>query len=220
MQFDNGECGLAMIELYALTRDAKYLTSALKAADWSISRPLVPNWNYNSFSVRLLARAHAITGEAKYLDAAVHKARLGVIPGQLRDGQHEGRWFDAHKARPTYHYIMMAALAELAAVMPVTHPHRPEVLQSLRLGLLTRNQEIVTIGVMNKDSAMDALLSVQQCMGNDEAFMRDTSSTAALRVLALLVSAEAQRGKFPMSPGNWGRFLERTNNGGTPLPPG
>ncbi len=33
LQFDNGECGVAMFELYELTKDARYLDSARRAAD-------------------------------------------------------------------------------------------------------------------------------------------------------------------------------------------
>jgi hypothetical protein len=208
LQFDNGECGVAMFDLYELTKDARHLDSARKAAAWALTRPLCANWNYNSFSVRLLARAFATTGDAKYLDAAVRKARLGVIPGQLTDGPRAGRWIDPHNARPAYHYIMMCALAQLAAVMPPSHEHRAEITRSLALGLAARNAEMVTRGVMNKDHAIETLLLVQRSFANDSAFLVDTKSTDALRSLELLVSAEAHRGKLPLSPGAWGKLLE------------
>ncbi|MFZ4764801.1 MAG: hypothetical protein ACOYMN_07570 [Roseimicrobium sp.] len=208
MQFDNGECGVAMFDLHELTKDARHLDSARQAADWAMARPLCTNWNYNSFSVRLLARAFAATGEAKYLDAAVQKARLGVIPGQLTDGPRAGRWMDAHNARPPYHYIMMGALAQLATVLPPSHEHRAEIVRSLALGLTTRNAEMVSRGVMNKDHALEALLLVNRMFANDEAFLRETKSVEALRALAQLVSNEAHHGKSPLSPGGWGQFLE------------
>jgi uncharacterized protein YyaL (SSP411 family) len=208
MQFDNGECGVAMLDLYELTKDPRYLESALKAADWALARPLCTNWNYNSFSVRLLARAFALTGDGKYLDAATKKARLGVIPGQLTDGPRAGRWMDAHNSRPAYHYIMMCALGQLAAAMPPSHEHRQEIVRSLSLGLKARNAEMVSHGVMNKDHAMEALLLVNRAFAKDETFLRETKSAEALRTLALLVSDEAHLGKSPLSPGGWGQFLE------------
>ena len=208
LQFDNGECGVAMFELYETTKDARYLDSARQAADWAMARPLCPNWNYNGFSVRLLARAHAVTGEAKYLTAAIQKARLGVIPGQLTDGPRAGRWMDAHNARPAYHFVMMGALAQLAAVLPQGHEHRAEIIGALRLGLAARNSEMVNLGVMNKDHALETLLLANQTFANDAVFLRETKTPEALRSLALLVSAEAHRGKFPLSPGPWGQFLE------------
>ena len=105
----------------------------------------------NSFSVALLAEAFRATGERRYLDAAVHKTRVGVIPGQLTEGPHAGRWVDAHNARPAYHYIMMRGLAQLAAVLPADDPVRAEIMRSLTLGLKTRNAELLGPGAANKD---------------------------------------------------------------------
>ena len=212
LQFDNAECGVAMFELHALTKDVRHLDSARRAADWALSRPLCLNWNYNSFSVYLLARAFAATGETRYLDAATHKARLGVIPGQLTDGPRAGRWVDRHNARPAYHYIMLRALAELAAVMPAERSERAEVLRALALGLKARNSEMVLQGVMNKDKAIEVLLLLNRVFREDEAFLRDTQSREALQAVLLLVSAEAARGKMPLSPGEWGQFLEYIAN--------
>jgi hypothetical protein len=208
LQFDNGECGVAMLELFEVTKEPRYLASARRAADWAIGRPLCTNWNYNSFSVFLLARAYAVTGEAGYLAAALEKARLGVIPGQLTDGPRAGRWIDPHNARPAYHYIMMRALAQLAAVLPPTHPNRAEILSSLALGLRARNAEILSTGVMNKDKAIQALVLVHRVFENDAAFLEDTQSSAALQALAQLIAAEMRSGKQPLGPGEWGQFLE------------
>ena len=81
---------------------------------------------------RQLAKAYAITGEATYLEAALRKARLGVIPGQLTDGPRAGRWIDPHNARPAYHYIMMRSLAQLLAVMPEDPVDRADILNALK----------------------------------------------------------------------------------------
>jgi hypothetical protein len=208
LQFDNGECGAAMFELYEVTQDPRHLASARKAAGWALACPLCPNWNYNSFSVWLLAKAYGVTGEAKYLEAALHKARLGVIPGQLTDGPRAGRWVDPHNARPAYHYIMMRALAQLVAVIPNGYPARAEILSALKLGLQARNAEIINRGVMNKDKALEALLLVNRAFAADAAFLQKTHSAEALHALGVFVSEETRRGKMPLSPGEWGRFLE------------
>lgn len=208
LQFDNGECGAAMLALYDVTKDVRYLDSARKAAEWAALQPLCPNWNYNSFSVFLLATLYEVTHEAKYLDAAVHKACLGVIPGQLTDGPHVGRWTDPHNARPAYHYIMMRALSQVAAVMPPGHPDRVNIMRSLALGLTTRNTEMITRGVMTKDHAMETLLLVNRAFADDARFLRETRSTDALDTLGRLVSEEARRGQQPLGPGPWGLFLE------------
>lgn len=206
LQFDNAECGVAMFELYGFTRDPRHLASARRAADWASAQPLCTNWNYNSFSVWLLAKAAEVTGEEAYRKAAWQKARLGVIPGQLTDGPHAGRWLDPHNARPAYHYIMLRALAQLGAVLP-QGADRSEVLHALELGLSARNAEILTHGLMTKDKAMEALLLVNKLFAQDDAVRRETQSDGALEAVGSLVSEEARHGKTPLSPREWGLFL-------------
>jgi len=208
LQFDNGEAGTAMFELYAVTKEENYLTSARKSADWAVARPIARNWNYNSFSVYLLAEAYRTTGERRYLEAAVRKTLLGVNPGQLTDGPNAGRWVDAHNARPTYHYIMMRALASLASVMPKDDAARPEILRVLTLGLKARNEEILGPGAANKDKAMEALLMVNRLFASDTAFLPASRSAEALDAMGKLVSEQYRRGAAPLGPREWGMFLE------------
>jgi hypothetical protein len=208
LQFDNGQAGIAMLDLHALTGEPRYLASAVRAAEWAIERPVVDNWNYNSFSVDLLARTFEATREPRYRAAALRKALLGVMPGQLSDGPRAGRWFDAHNARPEYHYIMLSALTQLIAVMSPDDASRPNVVQSLRLGLTARNTDIVAVGAPTKNTAIEALLRVQRVFAADRAFLDDTQSTAALDVLGKLVSGQYLRGQEPLGPREWGLFLE------------
>jgi len=168
---------------------------------------LCTNWNYNSFSVHLLAKAYDVTQEPEYRDAALKKALLGVIPGQFDDGPRAGRWVDAHNARPAYHYIMLAALAQLAAIMPTEHPDRVAIIQSLKIGLKCRNSEILTQGVMTKDKAIECLLLVQSLFEQDANFLKETDSTSALEVLCRLASEQARRGRLPLGPRGWGEML-------------
>ncbi len=206
LQFDNGEAGFAMFELYEATQETKYLDAARKSADWALSRLIVANWNYNSFSVYLLAKAYSLTGEEKYLTAATRKALLGVVPGQLTEGARTGRWFDAHNAKPAYHYIMLRALATLAIAMPNTHADRPAIMKSLALGLSARNKDFVSAGAPNKDKAMEALLLVNQLSVSDREMLRDTQSAVALERLGVLVSEQYRRGVSPLGPREWGHF--------------
>jgi hypothetical protein len=208
LQFDNAECGVALFELYEATRDKRYLRSAREATDWALRQPLVQNWNYNSFSVYLLARAFSATGETRYLEAATNKALLGVIPGQLTEGPYTGRWADPHNAKPSYHYIMLRSLAELAQAMSPVSPDRTRIMSALRLGLIARNRDFLELGAPNKDKAIETLLLVNRSFADDTAFLRDTFSSDALDALAKLVSAQARRGNFPLGPREWGQFLE------------
>lgn len=207
LQFDNAEAGMALFELHEVTRDQAHLESARKAADWAVTRPLSRNWNYNSFSVTLLAKAFAVTGEPRYLAAAKHKALVGVMPGQLPDGPRAGRWLDPHNAKPAYHYIMMRALAQLAAVLPAGDPARTEVVAALRLGLRARNADLLGPGAANKDKAMEALLLVNTVFAADAEFLRDTRSAEALDALGRLVSEQSRRGGEALGPRGWGMFL-------------
>lgn len=142
LQFDNGLCGRALVSAWELTRDERYLAAASKAGDWAIQRPLVANWNYNAFSVGLLARLSTATGQEKYLEAAVLKADVGVLPGQMESG----RWFDAHNACAVYHNILMRELLELFRALPSEHAFRPVLLAALMRGLDQAADETIAKG--------------------------------------------------------------------------
>lgn len=207
LQFDNGEAGIALLDLFAVTHERRYLDAAKRAADWAANHRPVKNWNYNSFSVDLLARAFAATGEERYLAAAKRKALVAVIPGQLTDGPRAGRWLDPHNARPAYHYIMLRALTSLLAVLRSDDPSRPALLHALQLGLRARNQDFIGPGAPNKDKAMEALILVQRTFAKDPAFLDATLSSAALEALGKLVSAQYRRGADPLGPREWPLFL-------------
>jgi len=142
LQFDNGLCGRALVSAWRLTQDERYLNAARKSGDWAMKRPLVANWNYNAFSVGLLARLASATGDAEYLAAAVKKADTGVLPGQMPNG----RWFDAHNACVVYHNILMRDLLELFHALPADHAFRPTLLDALTRGLNQAADETLAKG--------------------------------------------------------------------------
>jgi hypothetical protein len=142
LQFDNGLCGRALLSAWELTKDARYLAAARKSGDWAMQRPLVANWNYNAFSVGLLARLATATGERVYLDIAVTKADVGVLPGQMPSG----RWFDPHNACVVYHNILLRDLLELLHALPVNHPFRPTLLDAITRGLNQAADETLSKG--------------------------------------------------------------------------
>jgi hypothetical protein len=218
LQFDNGECGVAMWDWFLTSGDAQAEKSARRASEWALGRPLVPNWNYNSFSVFLLARAYNITGDERFRAGALRKATLGVLPGQLKHGVHAGRWVDQHNARPAYHYIMVRALAELTAVLKENDREAPAIRSGLRMALSTRNQEIIEKGVMNKDKAFEALLLTANYFSDTPDIWTGTNSQKAFHLLGAFISEEYRGGKFPLSPGEWCRFLEYFSSGRTTLP--
>jgi hypothetical protein len=131
LQFDNGLCGSALVSAWELTSDERYLAAARRAGDWASKRPLVGNWNYNAFSVGLLARLSIATGDEAYLRAAVEMAEVGVLPGQMPGG----RWFDPHNACIVYHHILLRELFQLLRALPPDHEYRPTLVDALTRGL-------------------------------------------------------------------------------------
>lgn len=207
LQFDNGLAGVALVQLFEATKDDNYKKAAIRAADWAITRPVVTNWNYNSFSVFLLAEVYRITGDEKYLESAKKKTRLGLLPGQLTEGPRKGRWADAHNARPAYHYIMVRGLAALAAVMPKDDADLPSVVESLRLALSARNPDFEK-GIFNSDSSVEALIRVKLLPLHVAEKLMDCETNEAFETLERYASEGFRARKSPLGPGAWGQLLE------------
>jgi hypothetical protein len=208
LQYDNGLCGVALFELHEATGDARYLQSARAASDWAVGRATVANWNYNSFSVYLLATAYRATGEAGYRRAAKQKARLGIFPGQITDGPRAGRWYDPHNASMAYHYIIVRSLVRLTSVLDVRDPDRAEALSALRMALKARNVDFQRHGIGDVDSALEALLLLVQDLPASADLLGDCGQDAALESLGLYASAAFRSRRLPTRPGVWGRYLE------------
>ncbi len=209
LQFDNGLSGVALAQLYEATQEERYREATVKSANWAMGRQVVPNWNYNSFTVYLLAEAYRITGDSKYLDSAKNKALLGVLPGQLTEGPRRGRWADPHNARPAYHYIMIRGLAALAAVMPQDDPDLLKIIDSLRIALCARNPDFQK-GVFNADSAVEALVLVDSLPNHIAQKLTACGTNEALSILERY-AAEAYRAKSgTLGPRAWGHLLARS----------
>jgi hypothetical protein len=126
-QFDTGVCGVALLTAGETLQRADWTQAGRRAADWALAQRCVLNFNYNAFSVGLLAHAFQATGDARYLEGALRKAELGVLPGQAPNG----RWLDPHNARTVYHLIILRALHDLWAALPVERqPERATVSQA------------------------------------------------------------------------------------------
>jgi len=206
LQFDNGLAGVALVRLYDATKDDRYKQAAIKAADWAMSRRVVSNWNYNSFSVFLLAETYGMTSNEKYLASAKKKALLGVLPGQLTAGPRRGRWADPHNARPPYHYIIIRGLAALAGAMPNDDPELPKIVNCLRLALSARNPDFRK-GIFNSDSSVEALVLVKSLPPHVSEKLADCETEEALRALGHYAAERFRNGKPALSPGAWGQFL-------------
>lgn len=206
LQFDNALSGVAMFELFEATGDTNAMASARAAADWAAGRTPVPNWNYNSFSVYLLAEGWRTAHEPRWRDAAKRIARLGVYPGQLATGPRAGRWADPHNARPAYHYIIVRALTSLVSALEPDDPDRAMALEVLQRALRARNPDFAGRGIVDVNSALEALALLPLRL--PESAFAGTGSFEALNILGGAAAARARRGAVPCDPVAWGRYLE------------
>jgi hypothetical protein len=195
LQFDNGEAGVGLLYGYVLTGNRKYLDSARRAADWAAARPLVPNWNYNSYSGWLLARMYRVTGERKYLDAAADKFEVGVLPGQMDNG----RWVDQHNARPQYHSLMIRNLVEYTLALEEAKDQRaPEARRRTRLALDSLAEETTRYGASNAEEGLplEALSIALIAFGSNPAWEQAANIQVNYTVNHLLPALiEARRGR-------------------------
>lgn len=207
LYFDAGLIGVALLEIYEATGETRYLDSAQRAAEWALTRPAVPNWNYNSFLVFFLARAYDVIGDARYLEGAKNLARLGLYPGQLQEGQYAGRWVDPHNARLVYHYLIIRGLGELVAVMPADDPDLPQAAAVLSLALRVRNAEIIEQGAAHPLTVLEVLARL--ALRLPEGRIADEGQREALTLLGRFATAAYRRGEASEQAANaWGLFLE------------
>ncbi len=143
-QFDTGVCGVALLTAGKTYQRPDWTQAGRRAADWALAQGCVMNFNYNAFSVGLLAQAFQATGDARYLEGASHKAELGVLPGQAPNG----RWLDPHNARTVYHLIILRALHDLWAALPAERQReRTAVAQAAGLAVGALLDEFAQAGV-------------------------------------------------------------------------
>jgi len=168
-QFDTGVCGVALSEGFELLHHSRYRDAARGAADWALTQNLVRNWNYNAFSVWLLARTFSVTGERKYLASALQKAQLGVLPGQMTGEQGQehwpGRWMDQHNAKRTYHWGMLRALNALLQVLPKDSHDYESIRQRVFLASDCRADDTLRDGPIASESAVVALAELLEQFG-------------------------------------------------------
>ncbi|NLE59280.1 MAG: hypothetical protein GX616_13040 [Planctomycetes bacterium] len=161
LQFDNGVCAVTMLTAFEHFKTAAYRESAERACRWAVGRPVVPNWNYNAFSVWALARHIEVTGEEELRVPAIQKAVLGILPGQLP----AGRWLDRHNCRTVYHAINLRGLAVLYRVLPNEPSLRRWVRSAIERAEAVLLDELYTVGASDADHSLTALCEVEKALG-------------------------------------------------------
>ncbi|MEY2880583.1 MAG: hypothetical protein RLZZ15_2963 [Verrucomicrobiota bacterium] len=191
-QFDTGVCGVALLRAGRLHGEAAWTHAGLRAAAWALGEPCCANFNYNAFSVSLFAHAFGATGEARFLDAALRKFRVGVAPGQAPNG----RWLDAHNARTVYHLILLRALADLAAALPAARAaERAEVLTIARPAVRALLDEFDAMG-----HTVEALPELQTLAALFPADARLRDATALMAAGLVAKSTDGRRAKMGAAP--------------------
>lgn len=162
LNYDNGLAGQALLALYKATTEQKYLAAAERSAHWAMTRPLVRNFNYNGFTVALLADLYRVTGRRDFIDEAVIRSDLGVLSGQNK-GIDDGSWADPHNKRIVYRYVMIAQLADLLSALPAGHEARERVADALRGAVASvEAQQRKAGGIGNTNAAMVAYCKLKQ----------------------------------------------------------
>jgi hypothetical protein len=173
-QFDTGVCGTALLVASQLHSNDEWKRAGLRAADWALSQPCCGNFNYNAFSVSLLALAFRFSGDTKYLDGALKRFRVGVAPGQAPNG----RWIDAHNARTVYHVIILRSLGDLASVLPAERKtERAELNEVTRPAVKALLDEFDAMGITVE--ALPELLTLATLHPADTRIQKATQDMAA-----------------------------------------
>lgn len=211
-QFDTGECGLALLQAGALLGHKDWTKAGLKAAAWAMEQKCVANFNYNAFSVSLLAQAYVTTKEEKYWQAAWHKWSLGVAPGQTANG----RWIDPHNARTVYHLIIVRAMNDLLAAMPPTF-NTVEVSalrQAAGRAIQVVTDEFARLGVTNTSFALRELIRFRDLRPADMPELPTVVEQAAAVVYSR--SVQGDRAKFGASATELAIMCQAFAPAGTP----
>ena len=155
-QFDTSVCGIAMLHAGEVFKNEAWIAAGKRAAEWALQQKCCANFNYNAFSVSLLANAYRLTKDERFVKSALHKFRVGVAPGQAPNG----RWMDAHNARTVYHIIILRSRGDLAAVVKDERAEVDAVARPAIKALLNEFEAMgITVEALPEMLAMSALYS-------------------------------------------------------------
>ncbi|HEY1052683.1 MAG TPA: hypothetical protein VGE39_23090 [Prosthecobacter sp.] len=190
-QFDTGLCGTALLLAGKRNANETWMKAGLRAADWALAQECCANFNYNAFSVSLLAHAFRVTGQTRYLDAAMAKFRVGVAPGQAPNG----RWMDPHNARTVYHVIILRALGDLGSALPAERrTERAEVEAVAKPAVAALLDEFDAMGM-----TVEALPELQTLAALQPEDMRLKAAVRAMTSLILCKCTDGTRVKMGSS---------------------
>jgi hypothetical protein len=120
--YDTGPAGELWVMAHRLLGDKKYLTASSRLVKLYKNYRVEFNQNYAGFALYHLAEHYRLTRDSEALDHALHYAQHCVCRAMLPDGFHAG-----HNHYTVYGGITTRGLAQLAQILPPSHPFYPHL---------------------------------------------------------------------------------------------
>jgi len=212
LYFDNSLAGEAMLDLYKVTGDKKYLDVAVAAARWAQNKPLVPNFNYNAFSALLEARVARELGDRTLLSDALDRLDVGVLSGMIRKGARSGHWVDEHNNKIVYRMIMARALLISIDASDDMGVDTSQLISDTKIVLAAIDEQILASSeVPNPESALRLYCALE----NYGASLGGASLMRSSRQLREIGFYQLSANKLVVAPSSIGCFLRilAQNNG-------
>ena len=189
-QSETAACAVALLSAGKALGRPEWTQAALKAADWAMAQPGLPDFAVNAASAGLLARAYLAAGNERHLAGLASKLTLGVLPGQVE----QGRWLDPASATTTHHLTILRGLHDAwEAVPPDRQPTRQALKSAIGRGMASLLEECRALGVPAKGEALRELVRHRDLPGLDP----DPRLPDALRDSAAVVEELCHDGPKP-----------------------
>ena len=129
--FCSANPGCALLDLYRISGDGRFLDASKRAVEWSIAFEVDrDNNNYNSFAIWHQCEHYAVTGDVRCLESAIRKTVDGVYIRQLPNGAWAG-----HNSWIFYHSMIIRGMAVLYGLLPDGHKAKPELRRRMLMAL-------------------------------------------------------------------------------------
>ena len=151
-QAETAACGLALASAGKALGKPDWTQAAMKAADWAMGQPVLPNFVANAASASLLARAYLDAKQDRHLVGLTKKLNLGLLPGQVENG----RWVDASSATTPNHLAILRALHDAREAIPTDRGD--ELKDSIDRAMTSLLIECKALGVPAQGTALRDLI--------------------------------------------------------------
>ncbi len=154
-QTESAACALALASAGKALGKPDWTLAAMKAADWAMGQPVLPNFVANAASASLLARAYLDGKQDRHLAGLTRKLSLGLLPGQVENG----RWVDASSATTPNHLAILRALHDAYEAIPAGQDDlRRELRVGIDRGMNSLLAECKSLGVPAQGNALRDLI--------------------------------------------------------------